>query len=417
MNPAHKEVLKSLVRSGPLIRRELAEVQALYSMSSDELRSYQQRRFLQVVGAAFEKSSFYQAWYKAHGLDIGDIRSLDDIELLPVLTKDVLKAASQEILTGSRVAVVAANTSGTTGSPLTVFHSYKAIRLEQAYLRIRRAICGFAWGSRLVSVRGLLGVRQLAYRAPLMNTLFLSSYLISEARARDYFEQIESFRPNAIEGYPSSLYNLALVFRDCGLSVAIPICFTSSETLFEFQRAVIESVFRTKVFDFYGCTERVVALSELPGRVGYFEDPGYSVCEFKDDSVIATSLINDSFPLIRYQLSDVVTLGQNGEVQSISGRAEDVVVCHDGTRLGRLDHLFKDATGVDLAQIVQRRVGHIDVNVVLSPGGSEDVLRRVLMRLRQRASAEMLDVSIRAVDRSEIIYSARGKYSLVRSYA
>jgi hypothetical protein len=90
--------------------------------------------------------------------------------------------------------------------------------------------------------------------------------------------------PRAIEGYPSSLYNLALLLKDKGLYCNIPVCFTSSENLLDFQRQLIEERFHTKIFDHYGTTERTIRISESIKHDGYFEDPGYSInCLWKSN--------------------------------------------------------------------------------------------------------------------------------------
>ena len=77
------------------------------------------------------------------------------------------------------------------------------------------------------------------------------------------------FRPIAIEGYPSSLYSLALFLKDAELELNIPITFTSSETLLDYQRDLIEERLGTEIHDRYGMTERTIFLVESHNcRVG-----------------------------------------------------------------------------------------------------------------------------------------------------
>ena len=86
--------------------------------------------------------------------------------------------------------------------------------------------------------------------------MFLSSYNINPANTQFYYDSIRKFKPRAIEGYPSSLYTLALLLSDAGLKLEIPVAFTSSETLLPYQREKIEQQFNTQIFDLYGMTER-----------------------------------------------------------------------------------------------------------------------------------------------------------------
>lgn len=416
MNVIVKESLKYSLRSRPLIWREVNLVDRLYRLSADELHNYKEEQFLLIFRKAFRNSSFYRNFYSNEGIKEYDIKTLDDALLLPVLTKDMVKQNSNSMLTVPRWRVIKASTSGTTGTPLSVFHNYRAIRLEQAYNWQRRKICGFSIGERLVSLRGHLGSSRLVAHASLINTMFLSSYLLSESRVNEYYSHIASFQAKAIEGYPSSLYSLALLFRDRGIRLKIPCCFTSSETLFPFQRLLIEDIFQTTIYDYYGCTERTVALSQIIPDSGYHEDPGYSICEYKNDHLITTSLINSSFPLIRYRVNDIVSRDENGRVIKISGRSEDIVICKDGTRLGRLDHIFKGVSGVDLAQIIQHATGEIDINVVLNSSNDYSALNEIMKNIRSRVHPNNLSINIRSAAKKDIIYTDRGKFSLVKSF-
>jgi phenylacetate-CoA ligase len=411
-----KESVKYALRSRPMIRSEVSFVGRMYECSADELHAYKTRRFLDVFRRAYRHSSFYSELYGREGIEEADITSLDHLSMLPVVTKEMVRHNSQKMLTVPEWRMVKASTSGTTGTPLTMFHSYDAIKMEQAYNWQRRMLCGFRFGEKLLSLRGHLGVRRLSAHAGLINTLFLSSYLIGSDRAKEYLDLVRSFRAKAIEGYPSSLYGLALLFRELGQSVEIPACFTSSETLLPFQRSLIEEVFQTRIYDYYGCTERVVALSQIGDSPFYNEDPGYSLCEFREDCLIATGLINSAFPLIKYKVDDVVVKDAEGRIVGIQGRAEDVVLCRDGTRLGRLDHIFKGVDGIDLAQIVQRVAGDVDINVVLSANTDDHVFDTILRNVRERANESNLSVNIKAIRPDEIIYTSRGKFSLVKSF-
>ena len=113
-----------------------------------------------------------------------------------------------------------------------------------------------------MSLRGNLGKNEISLKVHISNTLFLSSYNINAYTAKKYHQLIEKHRPKAIEGYPSSLYSLALVLSDLGLECHIPLAFTSSETMHDYQKILIEKVFHTQIFDHYGTTERSIRLEE-----------------------------------------------------------------------------------------------------------------------------------------------------------
>jgi phenylacetate-CoA ligase len=99
-------------------------------------------------------------------------------------------------------------------------------------------------------------------------------------------------------------------------------------------------------------------------------------------------------------------------VESIDGRSEDYLWLGDGTRLGRLDHIFKDATRIREAQIVQRARGEMTLRVVRGVGFAEDDERQLLAETRYRVGAAMR-VDLEYVDRIE--RTATGKLRLVVS--
>ena len=109
------------------------------------------------------------------------------------------------------------------------------------------------------------------------------------------------------------LYTLALLLSDAGLKLEIPVAFTSSETLLPYQREKIEQQFNTQIFDLYGMTERTISLMEAYNHQGYYEMPGFSINEYLEDGEICTSLINESFPMIRYKSNDVMEMMETTE--------------------------------------------------------------------------------------------------------
>lgn len=340
------ETAKYALRSYPLIYPYIKEIEKLYAMSPDELTLRNEQRFLEIFRHAYDKSPFYHKLYTEAGIRKDDITCLSDIKKLPVITKDMVKQHADEMLTVPKRKVRKCNTSGTTGTPLSVYSDWKSIWMAQAYLYCTRKRYGFTYGQRFVSLRGHLDKNNLSLMVHLSNTLFLSSYNINPATTQFYYDSIRKFKPRAIEGYPSSLFALALSLSDAGLKLDIPVAFTSSETLLPYQREMIEQQFNTQIFDLYGMTERTISLMEAYNHQGYYEMPGYSINEYLEDGEICTSLINDSFPMIRYRSNDVMEMMEITEdnpqivVKRVEGRKEDCLCCKDGSRIMSLDFFF-----------------------------------------------------------------------------
>jgi len=419
-----REYIKHLLRSYPFVSRYEREVATLYAMSPKALLQVEEQRFLHIFRMAYTRSSFYHDLWSQAGISIDDISSLGDIVKLPVITKQQVRDNIEAIRIVPRLECVKAHTSGTTGMPLSLYEGWPTIWREEAYLRYYRRRCGFDYAvDELVSLRGHLDRAHSSLYIPNLHCLFLSSFDINEPCAAAYHELVSRHRPKAIEGYPSAIFSLCRLWDRMGLSCHIPFTFTSSESLDDCMRHYIEHFLDTQVYDHYGNTERTIALSETFDHQGYFEVPGYSVNQYRDDCVITTSLINEAFPLIRYRVDDVVKLSGNARSCSIApvaskieGRATQVIVGKDGTRYGAaaLTYFAKAIPGALFVQLVQNTAGKMVVNIVPGEGfaSASDGVRAAVDTL---IGLENIDYSICLVDESQLVFSSSRKLSLIAS--
>ena len=420
-----KESLKYLLRSSFFINKYVKEIDALYEMTPMELKERNEKRFLEIFNKAFTSSAYYRNLCKSVGVtSIDDIKHIEDIVKLPILTKDMLKKHGKELLTCKEKGLIKNHTSGTTGTPLTVYQDWKSVWKEQAYFVCYRKRCGYNYGEPMVSLRGNLTRDEIYLKIHVSNTLFLSSYNINSKTAETYHRLIEKHHPKAIEGYPSSLYSLALVFRDKGLECHIPVAFTSSETLFDYQRTLIEQVFQTQVYDHYGTTERTIRLEESFDHDGYFEDPGYGIAEYYDDHIISTSLINDVFPLIRYKTDDRIVLkeGVNKSLQGfiddasgierIVGRTDDILVCKDGSMVTRVDFI-EEGEHIKACQWIQNERGKLEIRISPDEGFSNKDVDFVVEETLKRCGHGNMDITTKVCSMDEMIFSKRGKFKLI----
>ena len=422
MNKYLKESIKYLLRSYPVIYPYVKEVERMYNMSHDELQGRNERVFLKIFRKAYTKSSFYHKLYTEAGIKLEDIKCLGDISKLPVVTKDMILHQSDALLTTSKWKLLKNRTSGTTGTPLTVFEDWKSIWKEQAYFYCYRKRCGYIYGQPLVSLRGNLGKKDTMMYVHISNTLYLSSYNINEQTVGAYYKGIEKRSPQAIEGYPSSLYNLALLLKDKELYCNIPVCFTSSENLLDFQRQLIEERFQTKIFDHYGTTERTIRISESIKHDGYFEDPGYSINEYLKDRVVSTSLINSAFPLIRYQSSDVVILKENTKdervsIDRIQGRSGNCIKGKDGSIYNNaaLTFILTYSHNIRYAQFIQKKNGKVLLNIVPEAVFSSQNLDELKQMIDLKIGLSNLELEINLIKEQDLSYTTRNKYSYIIS--
>lgn len=413
-----KETAKYLLRCYPVIRPYIKRVDAMYEMSNEELKNRNEERFLYIFRRAYDKSPFYHRLYTEAGIKKEDIKCLEDIKKLPVITKDMVKKHAPEMLTVPKWQVMSGHTSGTTGTPLTVYSSWASIWWNQAYTYSARLRNGFKYGQPLVSLRGNLDRNTMHLKVHASNTLYLSSYCINKDTVKNYYDLIIRHKPVAIEGYPSSLYTLALCMSEAGLKLDIPVAFTSSETLLDYQRTLIEKQLGTEIYDNYGMTEQTIYLQEAFNHQGYYELPGYSINEYLEDGELCTSLTNVAFPLIRYRSNDVIELAESNNenpqiiATRILGRVDDFLICKDGSRVTRVDFV-EDGEHIKACQWIQKEKGKLLILIVPDDGFSDIDKEFVVDETIKRVGENNMDIDVKLTKLDELKLTKRGKFRLI----
>jgi phenylacetate-CoA ligase len=325
------------------------------------------------------------------------------------------------------------HTSGTTGGGLRFASSLRAIQEQWAiWWRYRRwhgiergTWCGHFAGRTIVPLS-----RQQPpfwrYNRPGRQIIF-SGYHMSLQNMRSYVDELRRRKPPWLHGYPSLLALLAahLLSSQEDLGYEIRWITTGAENLLPHQSEVIRRAFRVRPVQHYGMAEAVANISECD-RGALHVDEDFAAVEFIPQetgvhSVVGTNFTNPTTPLLRYELDDLVSIdpevicgcGRPGRVVArIDGRLEDYVVLGDGTRIGRMDHIFKDMVNVREAQIRQSRPGAITIHVSRLPEYTEADERALIAETRKRVG-DGTEVRLEYVDRLE--RSTIGKLRLVVS--
>ena len=410
-----KDFTQYYLRFNPYFRAQLRRVLDQKQWDDEQLRQHQNERFVHLFRQAVRHSPFYQRHYAEYGVDVTTIQSVDDLPRLPVVTREHVRQYAQELYVGHRWLKTVGRTSGSSGTPLTVYRDYRSTVREGAYLWAQRALFGLHPGMKVVSLRGNLDRRVMRRYDRHARCLYLSSFNLREEQADWYYEQIRQFAPHAILAYPSSVEVLANLFRAKGRELSVPYVFTSSEQVYEHQRAKVEAVFDTRIVDWYGNAERTIALEQRPD--GYYHAlPLYSVNEYQPHHVLTTGLITTAFPLIRYRVDDVIipSADQAHRIQSIQGRHDDVLRLPDGTRVGRIGGVFLDVKGLELAQIRQGADGRVLINLVVNEAFAPPSVATIQTELRHRVG-DALPYEIAYVSSEDIVRTTAGKFKLVIS--
>lgn len=408
------------LREGRMFESLRVEAEASQWSDREAMARYRVAMLFRVVEHAAAHCAFYKQRFDAAGFRPRDVREESDLARLQLLDKSTVQEAGRSVLSKvARRPLFEGGTSGTTGAPLRLFQDLHAINRENAFLSRQLAWAGLTPKARRAWIRGDMVAPMSQIKPPFWrhnraeNMLMLSSYHLSEPNALPFLEALSAFDPAVIQAYPSSIGFLANWLEAAGRwygGSALNGIVTSSESLPEGQRAVIERRFGCRVFDWYGQFERVAAIGTCE-EGSYHALSDYSLIEFLPvdgglHEVVGTGFNNLAMPLIRYRTGDFVELAEAGEscrcgrsfpiVHRIYGRTDDVVKLRDGRHIGRLDHIFKGADGVIEAQIRQDTIDRIDILVV--PGAGYGVkVEHVLMKNARERLGNSISIAISAV--------------------
>jgi phenylacetate-CoA ligase len=428
-------------RYGPRLRREIEAARERETWPLHRLREYQDERLRSIVRAAWEGSSFYRDRWRALGIDPGEIRGVDDVTTLPLLTKEDVRAHEPEMMTagGPRRSWVHGHTSGTTGTPLGVWYDRRTCVVTNAMDLRQKAWGGMRRGDWLGLFLGRVIVSPERDRPPfwqanhVQKQVWFSSFHLGEENLPHYVREIRRRKLRFLEGYPSTLFILARYLQTRGETLPMQAAFTSSETLHETQRHAIETALEAPIFDFYGHAERTVFATEcevhhakhLAEDFGYVEvvdAAGDPVPDGEAGYLVGTSLHNRAMPMIRYRTGDVSRIVRGAcpcgrthrRIASVTTKAEDIVVTPDGRLISPsiLTHPFKPFHSLRASQIVQEAPDRLRVLLVPSDDFGEEDRRHLRRGLEERLGAGV-SIEFEIVD--EIPREASGKFRWVIS--
>jgi len=411
---------------------------------ADRMGAWQDERLRHIVRHAYENVPYYRELFDHHGIDPTRFRGREDLARIPLLTRETIKQRTKDLMSTRRrdLPLTEGHTSGTTGSPLSVYYNADMITMNYAVMDRQYEWAGARLakdGDRTAVVRGNVIVPLKQKRPPFwrfnksLNQLLMSSFHLAPNNLPSYFEALREFRPQIIDGYPSSLYVLGKVLLNLGQRLPIKAAITSSETLYDFQREVIEEAFQCRAFDYYAAAERVVFSVECDRHEGHHLCEEYGITEVLDSEdaplepghegmMVGTSLHNTGMPLIRYRTTDRTGIKTRAcscgrplpLMEDVTTKAEDLLRLKDGRLIppSVLTHPFKPLDSITASQLVQTDYDRLIVRLVPGPDYSDKDARHLVRELKARLGDDM---RIEIEQLSELERTARGKFKWVIS--
>ena len=277
-----------------------------------KLEQYQIGQLRKLLHHAYENIPYYHKIFKERNLRPEDIKHIEDLTKIPSLDKDTFKSHFSEMVSENvkTRTVPLSHTSGTTGKPLQFYQSYSENIVEWAFICHQWSRVGYRPGERRVELRGppIDKKTPIIYR-PLDGVLRLSPIIGNRNVAERYLDRMKSFGARFLHGYPSAIAAFASVIRKYGLKVSFKLeaVLLASETVYDWERDLIEEIFNCRTFAHYGLAEHVVLAAECEKSSSYHCVPQYGVTEVDPETheILGTGFLNYINPIIRYRTTDV----------------------------------------------------------------------------------------------------------------
>lgn len=421
-------------------RTRLSEHIQRTTWASERLRSERQSRLRALIRVGMERSP----WHRGRLTHIDPDRlTEEDLPRIPPMTKDDLMGNFDGILTDRRLS-------------RAMVESHLERLVSDAYLLDEyhvvasggssgvRGVFTYGWNGWLLGALTMLRFRARAQRADpeigpnAVRAVVAAgkpthmSFAITQTFGRDQgsvsvpatlplgeiVARLNDLQPAMLQGYPSMLAMLARETQAGRLRLAPRMVSVASEPLLPEMRAVIEAAWGRPVLNWYATSEGASASSCGLSRGMHLNE---DVCIFelvdklgrpvvageRAAKMYVTPLFNHAQPLIRYELTDEVTLLDEPcpcgsgmrRIDDIEGRADDVFEYVGGITVHPLT--FRSQLGRD-PHIFEYQVRQTERGAAIAVRAGErietDSLRAALERELARLGVQQPEVTISLVD-------------------
>lgn len=344
----------------------------LYKMKNNikktpaQIRELQERKLREVLRYSYNHSAYYHKMFEKAGINQENIAStplssfptIDKVQLLKNfdtivtvsdLKQEELRRFDLQEKTDRRPfkgKYHVVHSSGSTGKPSYFIYDESAwntmllgiIRAALWNMSMPQILKLLLKGTRIVYIAATDGRYggAMAVGDGIDGVHAKSLYLDIKTPLTEWIRQIKEFRPNVIIGYPSAIKILGELVEKSNISFNIFRVISCGEPLGASLRHYLENVFQAEVINFYGASESLALGVESNSKEGMILFDDMNVIEVYKGNMYLTCLYNFAQPLIRYRLTDSLTLQKADNIYPFTravgllGRNEDILWFEDG---------------------------------------------------------------------------------------
>ena len=414
--------------------------------STKKLHELRDRRLRRIVQYAAKTVPYYRDFFQREGINPGQIKTVADLDRLPLVDKQELRKDPSRFLSNSALGKnsIAFLTSGSTGLPLNIHHDSNSLLANIAFGERQRevitGICGRKIGYReaLISYNGCVSTKvwdfyeKKTYIPVRPQRLLIPISKTIEA----VVQELNRFRPNVLIGYGSYLEAFFKTIYSMEVNIQLPqVLLYGGDAMTNAGRDFIEEKFGVPVLSTYQAMEcfKIGFFCENRENFHLHEDlchvkivnaDGEEVADDEKGEVVISNLVNRGTVLLNYRLGDIASISNRkcscgrtlSLLSEIEGRVEDIIILPDGQFVHPrvVWSIFKHKNEVLQYQLIQHELMLFELKLVT--GGQETVngfLNELLTDLREVLGESS---TIEAEFYNELPRQNRGKFRSVMSY-
>ncbi len=323
-----------------------------------KIEIWQLERLKRVIEFAYQNTDGYKQLYDEAKVTVDDIRSLDDIKLLPFTTKELLRDNIKAFTCRQpdSKGLCKTTTGGSTGIPFTFYFDKKNAYAEYGFMYNAWESIGWKETDMGIRLRGThLGDENNLIKKIGYNFYALSSSFMTEANYERYMKLIEDSKATYLHVFPSTIVDLShliISHHDEG-RLKIKHMFLGSENLYSWQKELVKKAFpETRLMSWYGHTERAIWAPWCEKEERYHLNPFYGyneilngdkpVNEGEVGELVGTAFWMFGTPFIRYRTNDFAEKGPDhcekcGRhfqlLNYVDGRLSEIIIGKTGRRI------------------------------------------------------------------------------------
>lgn len=295
--------------------------------SATEIQRLQQEKLAETLAYLQRHSPFYRQLFAAHNIDIETVKSLVDLQRLPVTSKEDLQQHNDDFFCVPRNRIIEyTSTSGTLGSPVTVALTENDLQ-RLAFNEYSSFLCADGGPDDIYQLMLTLDRQFMAGMAYYAGIRKMGAGIIRVGPGVPslQWQTIARLQPTAIVGVPSFILKLIQYAKEHHIdinssSVKKAVCIGENirnpDFSFNILGKKIAEAWNIQLYSTYASTEMQTAFTECGAGKGGHHNPDLLIVELLNEKneavdpgeageVTITTLGVEAMPLLRYKTGDI----------------------------------------------------------------------------------------------------------------